>query len=92
MVDSLGYISDRADLCFWLYQQAMLKGARVVLAGCCEDDEVTKVFESEAELVIKMESDVGGYGKLSVGDNSKKNSVLWKTVNNKVEFSQQIAI
>lgn len=92
MIDSVSYISERPDLCFWLYQQAMLKGCQLVLGGSSDDDQVTRIFESEAQLVIKMEGDVGGYGKLRVGDHRKSNSVLWKTVNNKVEFSQQISI
>lgn len=53
---------------------------------------MTRIFETEAELVIKIEKDVGGYGKLSIGDNKKTSNVLWKTVNNKLEFSQQITI
>jgi len=80
------------DLCFWIYQQASLKNSRIVLGGCSNDEQVTRIFETEADLIIKIENDVGGYGKLSIGDNNKRSNVLWKTVNNKLEFSQQITI
>lgn len=80
------------DLCFWIYQQASLKNSQIVLGGCSNDEQVTRIFETEADLIIKIENDVGGYGKLSIGDNNKRSNVLWKTVNNKLEFSQQITI
>jgi hypothetical protein len=49
-------------------------------------------LEQEAELILRLESDVGGYGKLGIIGGGDKRSVLWKVTNNKVEFSLQISI
>ena len=70
----------------------MLKGCRVVLGGCSQEEPLTQVLLDEAQLVVRMEQDVAGFGKLRVAGGMRSTNVLWKTVNNKIEFSQQIAI
>ena len=42
--------------------------------------------------MIKLENDVGGFGKLKVISGDMTESVLWKNVKGKVEFSRQIVI
>ena len=92
VVDSVGYIDDNPELCFWLYEQAVGKGCRLILGGCSSEEDVTEALREEAELMIKLENDVGGFGKLKVISGDMTESVLWKNVKGKVEFSRQIVI
>ncbi len=92
MIDSIGYIEDRVDLCFWLYEQAMVNGCSMVLGGCSHEGDVTSILEQEAGLVLKLENDVGGYGRISVIGGGERKSVLWRVANGRLEFSLQIAI
>ena len=64
----------------------------MILGGCSSEEDVTKILREEAELVIKLENDVGGFGKLKVLSGDKSENVLWKNVKGKVEFSRQIVI
>jgi hypothetical protein len=36
VIDSVGYIEDKVDLTFWLYEQAMTNGCILVLGGCSD--------------------------------------------------------
>ena len=47
-VDSIGYIEDKVDLCFWIYEQGMLEGCRLVLGGCDRDSKVTDILMDSA--------------------------------------------
>ena len=92
VVDSVGYIDDNPELCFWLYEQAVGKGCRLILGGCSSEEDVTEALREEAELMIKFENDVGGFGKLKVISGGMTESVLWNNLKAKVEFSRQIII
>ena len=54
VVDAVGYIEDRTDLVFWLYEQAILNDCFLVLGGCSDEGDVTAVLEEEAELVLRL--------------------------------------
>lgn len=36
IVDSIGFIDDNVELCFWLYEQAMANSCRVIFGGCLD--------------------------------------------------------
>jgi hypothetical protein len=84
IIDSVGYVEERVELCFWLYEQAMLSGRSLVMGGCSEKGDVTQVLEQEAELLLKLENDVGGHGKISIKGGKSQSSVLWKNVNSRI--------
>ena len=44
VVDSIGYIEDKMDLCFWLYERAAISGCRLLLGGCSNEGEVTDIL------------------------------------------------
>ena len=75
-----------------MYEQAVLKGSRLILGGC-ETGRFSEIVQPEAGLVVQMENEVGGFGKLTVSGGSGRGvSVLWRTVNGRLEYSQQMAI
>ena len=41
VVDSIGYIEERVELCFWLYEKAILNGCQIMMGGCSNEGEVT---------------------------------------------------
>lgn len=45
VIDSLGYVEEKVELWFWLYEQAMLEECRIIFGGCPDSGEATKIFE-----------------------------------------------
>jgi len=36
IIDSISFIDERIDLCFWIYEQSMRKNNRIILGGCLD--------------------------------------------------------
>jgi hypothetical protein len=79
-------------LSFWIYEQAAIKSNKMVLGGCLVDSGLASILEAESELLIRMEADVGGYGKLTIISAAQRSNVLYRNVNCRLEFTQHVAI
>ena len=69
----------------------MLNGSTCILSTSDEGD-VSRILEEEADLIIKLEEDVGGHGRVRVVGGGETRKVLWRTIQGKIEFRQQISI
>jgi hypothetical protein len=45
IVDSISFIDEDVELCFWLYEQAMSQSCKVIFGGCLDQSEIARILE-----------------------------------------------
>lgn len=44
----------------------MLHSCRAIFGGCLDGSPLARIFELEAEVVVRLSHDVGGFGKMNI--------------------------
>jgi hypothetical protein len=44
----------------------MLHSCRAIFGGCLDGSPLANIFELEAEVVVRLSHDVGGFGKMNI--------------------------
>lgn len=85
IVDCISYLDEHPEICFWIYEQAVLKQSRpLIFGGCLQDSELANILTTQADLTIQMENDVAGHGKLKVVGPNWMTGLLWRVLQGKV--------
>jgi len=66
VIDAISFIEEDIKLCFQIYEQAISSNRKLIIGGCLQDSEICKIFRLTANLIVRLENDVGGYGRLKI--------------------------